>query len=194
MSKIIAGFVWPLFLSQSSRRLVRKKIADKWNDIKRPVHALLFISNNLYPANCDQKTLWPAIWSFEIIFYSFEILRNCLITIYFFTQTLYFLLCLLHFQNGRYTAKRSALRKMSIVFFIFLRWNTHTISGLIEAVLSGSEDSSVSYESHWPILFCSLRKHMRYDRTPRLHQLLGDYLALTSDYQEALDHYTQALR
>lgn len=38
-----------------------------------------------------------------------------------------------------------------------------------------------------------LRKHMRYDRTPRLHQLLGDYLALTSDYQEALDHYTQAL-
>ncbi|XP_015747828.1 PREDICTED: anaphase-promoting complex subunit 7-like isoform X2 [Acropora digitifera] len=38
-----------------------------------------------------------------------------------------------------------------------------------------------------------LRKHMMYDRTPRLHQLLGDYLALTSDYQEALDHYTQAL-
>lgn len=38
-----------------------------------------------------------------------------------------------------------------------------------------------------------LRKHMIYDRTPRLHQLLGDYLALTSDYQEALDHYTQAL-
>ena len=40
----------------------------------------------------------------------------------------------------------------------------------------------------------SLRKHMSHDRTPRLHQLLGDYLALTSDYQEALDHYTQALR
>lgn len=38
-----------------------------------------------------------------------------------------------------------------------------------------------------------LRKHMSHDRTPRLHQLLGDYLALTSDYQEALDHYTQAL-
>lgn len=38
-----------------------------------------------------------------------------------------------------------------------------------------------------------LRKHMNHDRTPRLHQLLGDYLALTSDYQEALDHYTQAL-
>lgn len=35
---------------------------------------------------------------------------------------------------------------------------------------------------------------MMYDRTPRLHQLLGDYLALTSDYQEAFDHYTQALR
>jgi len=34
---------------------------------------------------------------------------------------------------------------------------------------------------------------MSYDRTPRLHQLLGDYLALTSDYQEALDQYTQAL-
>lgn len=38
-----------------------------------------------------------------------------------------------------------------------------------------------------------LRKHMSYDRTPRLHQLLGDYLALTSDHQEALHHYTQAL-
>ena len=44
------------------------------------------------------------------------------------------------------------------------------------------------------MLFSSLRKHMSYDRTPRLHQLLGDYLALTSDYQEALDQYTQALR
>lgn len=38
-----------------------------------------------------------------------------------------------------------------------------------------------------------LRKHMSHDRTARLHQLLGDYLALTSDYQGALDQYTQAL-
>lgn len=38
-----------------------------------------------------------------------------------------------------------------------------------------------------------LRKHMSHDRTARLHQLLGDYLALTNNYQEALDQYTQAL-
>ena len=43
-------------------------------------------------------------------------------------------------------------------------------------------------------LFSSLRKHMSHDRTARLHQLLGDYLALTNNYQEALDQYTQALR
>ena len=35
---------------------------------------------------------------------------------------------------------------------------------------------------------------MSHDRTARLHQLLGDYLALTNNYQEALDQYTQALR
>ncbi|KAK3737533.1 hypothetical protein QZH41_010626, partial [Actinostola sp. cb2023] len=38
-----------------------------------------------------------------------------------------------------------------------------------------------------------LRKHLINHRTARLHQLLGDYLAATNEYQEALDQYTKSL-
>ncbi|XP_031554004.1 anaphase-promoting complex subunit 7-like [Actinia tenebrosa] len=38
-----------------------------------------------------------------------------------------------------------------------------------------------------------LRKHLINHRTARLHQLLGDYLVMTNEYQEALDQYTKSL-
>ncbi|XP_032238300.2 anaphase-promoting complex subunit 7 [Nematostella vectensis] len=38
-----------------------------------------------------------------------------------------------------------------------------------------------------------LKKHLINHRTARLHQLLGDFLATTNEYQEALDQYTKSL-
>ncbi|EDO41165.1 predicted protein [Nematostella vectensis] len=38
-----------------------------------------------------------------------------------------------------------------------------------------------------------LKKHLINHRTARLHQLLGDFLATTNEYQDALDQYTKSL-